>query len=130
MTCADMHDGVSSAYSLPRCRCTQFMDETVDNAETPITCFHVSVKDGESTHIASYAFIAKTPLPSRVRQDTHLVIMCTTSQWKLRCPFRNFPVTNVIFIVTYYTLPPIELPDSFWMTHVYFFTIFSPISEW
>ena len=31
-----------------------------------------------------YAFIAKTPLSSRVRLDTYLVVMCTTSQCKLR----------------------------------------------
>ena len=53
---------------------------------------------------------------SRVRQNTHLVVMCTTSQCKLRCPFRNVRVTKVICIVTYYTLPPIESLDSFWMT--------------
>ena len=63
-----------------------------------------------------YAFIAKTPLQSRVRQDTHLVVMCTMSQCKLRCPIRNVLVTNAICIVAYYTLPPIESPDSFWMT--------------
>ena len=39
-----------------------------------------------------------------------------TSQCKLRSTFRNLRVTNVIFIVTYYTLPPLESPDSFWMT--------------
>ena len=44
------------------------------------------------------------------------MVMCTTSQCKWRCPFRNFRVTNVICIVTYYTLPQIESLDSFWMT--------------
>ena len=62
------------------------------------------------------AFIAKTPLQSRVRQTTRLVVLCTTSQCRLRYPFRNLRVTNVIFIVTYYTLPRIESPDSSWMT--------------
>ena len=59
---------------------------------------------------------AKTPLQSRVRQTTHLVVMCTTSQCRLRYPFQNLRVTNVIFIVTYYTLPSIESSPSFWMT--------------
>ena len=31
-------------------------------------------------------------------------------------PFQNLRVTNVIFIVMYYTLPPIESSPSFWMT--------------
>ena len=42
--------------------------------------------------------------------------ICNTSQCKLRSTFRNLRVTNVICIVTYYTLPPLESPDSFWMT--------------
>ena len=42
--------------------------------------------------------------------------MCTTSQCRLRYPFQNLRVTNVIFIVTYYPLPPIESSPSFWMT--------------
>ena len=50
------------------------------------------------------------------RPKTHLVVMCATSKCTLRCPFRNLRVTNVTFIVTYYTLPPIESSDSFWMT--------------
>ena len=56
------------------------------------------------------------PLPSRLRQTTRLVVMCTMSQCRLRYPYRNLRVTNVNFIVTYYTLPPIESSDSFWMT--------------
>ena len=31
------------------------------------------------------------PLQSRVRQNTHLVVLCTSSQCKLRFPFRNAP---------------------------------------
>ena len=60
--------------------------------------------------------IAKTPLQSRVRPNTHLVVMNSASQCTLRCPFRNVRVTNVISIMTYYTLPPRESSDSFWMT--------------
>ena len=44
-----------------------------------------------------------------------MVVTCTTSQCRLRYPFQNLRVTNV-FIVTYYTLPPIESSHSFWMT--------------
>ena len=62
------------------------------------------------------AFIAKTPLQSSVRQTTRLVVMRTASQCRIRCPFQNLRVTNVVFIVTYYTLPPIESSPSFWMT--------------
>ena len=47
-----------------------------------------------------WAFIAKTPLQSRVMLETHLVVMCTTSQWKLRSPFRNLRVRKVMYIVT------------------------------
>ena len=47
---------------------------------------------------------------------TLTVVMCNTSQCKLRSTFRNLRVTNVICIVTYYTLSPLESPDSFWMT--------------
>ena len=42
--------------------------------------------------------------------------MCSTSQCELRSTFPNLRVTNVIRIVTYYTLPPLESPDSSWMT--------------
>ena len=42
--------------------------------------------------------------------------MCTTSQCRLRYPFQNLRVTNVIFIVTYYTLLRIESSPPFWMT--------------
>ena len=42
--------------------------------------------------------------------------MCNTSQCKLRSTFRNLRVPNVICIVTCYTLPLLESPDSFWMT--------------
>ena len=42
--------------------------------------------------------------------------MCSTSQCELRSTFPNLRVTNVIHIVTYYTLPRIESPTSSWMT--------------
>ena len=41
--------------------------------------------------------------------------MCSTSQCELRSTFPNLRVTNVIHIVTYYTLPRIESPTSSWM---------------
>ena len=43
-------------------------------------------------------------------------VMCNTSQCVLRSTFPNLRVTNVIHIVTYYTLPPLESPTSSWMT--------------
>ena len=41
--------------------------------------------------------------------------MCNTSQCKLRFPFRNLRVMNIICIVTHYTLPPFGSLDSFWI---------------
>ena len=67
---------------------------------------------------ASYVFIAKTPVQSRVRQNTHFVVMCNTSQCKLRWKFRNLCVTNVICIVTYYTLPPMSIYRDVWIAAV------------
>ena len=47
-------------------------------------------------------------------------VKCSTSQCELRSTFPNnninLRVTNVIRIVTYYTLHPLESPDSSWMT--------------
>ena len=43
-------------------------------------------------------------------------VMCSTSQCELRSTFPNVRVTNVIRIVTFYTLPPLESPTSSWMT--------------
>ena len=82
----------------------------------PSTHFVIRSQTRLTSETTCIAFIAKTPLQSRVRPNTHLVVMRTTSQCKLRCPFRNLRITNVIFIVTYYTLPPLESTYSFWMT--------------
>ena len=43
-------------------------------------------------------------------------VMCSTSQCELRSTFPNLRVSNVIRIVTFYTLPPLESPTSSWMT--------------
>ena len=43
-------------------------------------------------------------------------VMCSTLQCELRSTFPNLRVTNVIRLVTYYTLAPLESPDSSWMT--------------
>ena len=40
--------------------------------------------------------------------------MCNTSQCELRSLRVHSGMLNVIRIVTYYTLPPLESPDSFW----------------
>ena len=42
-----------------------------------------------------WAFIAKTPLQSRLRLETHLVVMYTTPQCKLRSSFRNRKERNL-----------------------------------
>ena len=51
----------------------------------------------------------------RTSLATLTVVMCNTSQCKLRSVRVNSGMLNVICIVTYYTLPPLEWPDSFWI---------------
>ena len=46
---------------------------------------------------------------------TVVIYMCNTSQCKLRSLRVNAGMLNVICIVMYYTLPPLELRDSFWI---------------
>ena len=57
------------------------------------------------------AFIAM----SGSRLATLTGAMCKTSQCELRSLRVNSGMLNVIRIVTYYTLPPLESPDSFWI---------------
>ena len=38
-------------------------------------------------------------------------VMCSTSQCELRSTFQNLRVTNVIRIVTVYTLPPVRVAN-------------------
>ena len=52
---------------------------------------------------------------SRTRLATLTGAMCKTSQCELRSLSVNSRMLNVIRIVTYYTLPPLESPDSFWI---------------
>ena len=52
---------------------------------------------------------------SRTSLATLMAIMCNTSQCELRSLRVNSGMLNVIRIVTYYTLPPLESPDSFWI---------------
>ena len=52
---------------------------------------------------------------SRTRLATLTGAMCKTSQCELRSLHVNSGMLNVIRIVTYYTLPPLESPDSFWI---------------
>ena len=52
---------------------------------------------------------------SRTRLATLTGAMCKTSQWELRSLRVNSGMLNVIRIVTYYTLPPLESPDYFWI---------------
>ena len=49
---------------------------------------------------------------SRTRLATLTGAMCKTSQCELRSLRVNSGMLNVIRIVTYYTLPPLESPDS------------------
>ena len=51
-----------------------------------------------------------TPLQSRTSLATLMGVMCSTSQCELRSTFPNLRVTNVIRIVTFYTLPPSRQP--------------------
>ena len=52
---------------------------------------------------------------SRMRLATLTGAMCKTSQCELRSLRVNSGMLNVIRIVTYYTLPPLESSDSFWI---------------
>ena len=51
----------------------------------------------------------------RTKLATLTVVMCNTSQCELRSLRVTSGMLNVIRIVTYYTLPPLESPDSFWI---------------
>ena len=70
----------------------------------------------KNARVDLYAFIAKSPLQSRKSLATLMGVICSTSQCELRSTFPNLCVTNVIRIVTFYTLPPLESPTSSWMT--------------
>ena len=52
---------------------------------------------------------------SRTSLTTLTGVMCNTSQCELRSLRVNSGMLNVIRIVTYYTIPPLESPDSFWI---------------
>ena len=53
---------------------------------------------------------------SRTSLATLTGVMCNTSQCKLRSLRVNSGMLNAIRItVTYYTLPPLESPDSSWI---------------
>ena len=52
---------------------------------------------------------------SRTNLATLTGVMCNTSQCKLRSLRVHFRMLNVMCIVTYYTLQPLESPDSFWI---------------
>ena len=52
---------------------------------------------------------------SRTRLASLTGAMCKTSQCEFRSLRVNSGMLNVIRIVTYYTLAPLESPDSFWI---------------
>ena len=56
---------------------------------------------------------------SRTRLATLTGAMCKTSQCELRSLRVNSGMLNVIRIVTYYTLPPLESPASSWIAMAY-----------
>ena len=73
-----------------------------------------SLQNTDNTGIGLYrdVWIAS----SRTRLATLTVVMCNMPQCKLRSLRVNSGMLNVICIVAYYTLPPIESPDPFWIT--------------
>ena len=52
---------------------------------------------------------------SRTSLATLTGVMCNTSQCELRSLRVNSGILNIIRMVTYYTLAPLESPDSFWI---------------
>ena len=56
---------------------------------------------------------------SRTRLATLSGVMCNMSQCELRSLRVNSGMLNVIRIVTYYTLPPLESPTSSWIAMAY-----------
>ena len=56
---------------------------------------------------------------SRTRLATLTGAMCKKSQCELRSLRVNSGMLNVIRIVTYYTLPPLESPTSSWIAMAY-----------
>ena len=73
-------------------------DTMIGNVERNLHCdvVHITTKCVSSVTLdCNGVFAIKA-----YRLDTHLVVMCTTSQCKLRSPFRNLRVRNVICIVT------------------------------
>ena len=73
------------------------------------TMFHYTIDLYRDVWIAAIA-------SSRTSLATLMGVMCKTSQCELRSLRVNSGMLNVIRIVTYYSLPPLESPDSFWMT--------------
>ena len=73
----------------------------------------------ESHHVESIGLYRDVWIAAIASSRTSLAaltgVMCNTSQCELRSSRVNSGMLNVIRIVTYYTLPPIESPDSFWI---------------
>ena len=67
-----------------------------------------------SISLYRYVWIAAIA-SSRTSLATLTGVMCNTSQCELRSLRVNSGMLNVIHIVTYCTLPPLESPDSFWI---------------
>ena len=75
-----------------------------------------NVKYSQNTFIGLYRDVWIAAIASsRTSLATLTGVMCNTSQCELRLLRVNSGMLNVIRIVTYYTLPPLESPDSFWI---------------
>ena len=80
---------------------------------------HNKVKNAHKNYIISTWYIGlyrEIAIAIQKESATLMGVMCSTSQCELRSTFPNLRVTNVIRIVTFYTLPPLESPTSSWMT--------------
>ena len=92
--------GIVPAYACNVCALWLRVMQPLANVHEPKWTPHVKRESDVAQSYTSSAFIAKTPLQSIVRLETHLVVMCTTSQCKLRSLFRNLSVRDVICIMT------------------------------
>ena len=106
--------------------CRNHLNNMTPCVNTAISQFGVSIvieqwcrENADTTHaIGLYrdvwiAAIASSRTSLATLMGVH--VMCNTSQCELRSLRVNSGMLNVICIVTYYTLPPLESPDSFWI---------------
>ena len=91
--------------------CSLVRSIACNRTKTKIACA------GQTTqHDMSIGFYREIAIAIQDESGDSNGVMCSTSQCELRSTFPNLRVTNVIRIVTFYTLPPLESPTSSWMT--------------